>query len=127
MKTVIQDLNGNMLFYEEEKYDWQSNTFYSKDGKIITVTYQWEPDRLMRVEVVKGYNLGKSLYDNTNHIYLWQDLSSRFGTTLLEDLDVFRKKTIPNQACEVYIPEPVPDIHISLVKELYDTSNWIWP
>ncbi len=127
MKTVIQDLEGNRLYYEvDHLYDCR-HTFYASDGTILQVVMQWPPDEFIDIRVVEGFNLGSVVYYTRPHSAMWYNLNHRFGITLVEDLSVFRKETIPNLMRNVYIHNKVTKKHIKQIKKLYDTSNWIWP
>jgi len=127
MKTVIQDLKGNRLYYEEVTLYNKQHTFYASDGKILQVVIQWPPDELIDIRVVEGFNLGSVVYYTTRHNTMWHNLNLRFGITLVEDLSVFRKETIPNLVRNVYIHNKITKKHIKQIKKLYETSNWIWP
>jgi len=127
MKSVIQDLRGNRLYYEEIPLYNKQHTFFASDGKILKVSMQWPPDELMDIDVVDGFNLGSIGYYTPKHSTMWYNLNHRFGTTLVEDLSVFRKQTIPNLVRTVYVSNKVTKKHIKQIKKLYDTSNWIWP
>ena len=127
MKTVIQDLKGNRLYYEEITLYNKQHTFYASDGKILKVSIQWPLDELIEVGVVDGFNLGSTGYYTPKHSTMWYNLNYRFGTTLVEDLSVFRRESISNLRRDVNLNNKVTKKHIKQVKKLYDTSNWIWP
>lgn len=128
MKTVIQDLNGNRLFYEVEKNYSHTHTFYTSDGKIIQICIQYPPDELIVVGIVDHFRLSECVcYYTPSQSTMWYDLNYRFGTTLVEDLFVFRRETIPNLVRQVNLQGKVTKKHIKQIKKLYDTSNWIWP
>lgn len=128
MKTVIQDLKGNILFYEEIPFTSTSHTFFTTNDTLVRLTYQWEPDRLLILDYIEEFvHNGITVSSISNKQVIVDFLSFYFNILLVEDIAMFRKEGMSSYSGAVYVSDDVTDAHIEEVKALYNTSNWIWP